>query len=1056
MKQTLGLLLVFLWSLTAMAQEALVSGKVTDGSDGSPLPGVTVSIKGTTTGTITNIDGQYQINSKNGDVLVFSFIGMKTKEQPVTGAKLDAVMGAENKELEDVVVVGYGVQKKVLVTGANLNIKGDDIAKLAPNSPMDALKGISPGIKIQSSTGAPGAETKVIIRGIGTTGDSKPMYIVDGVAVGNIDALNPNDIASINVLKDAASAAIYGSRAANGVILVTTKRGVKGAAPSVTYDGYYGVQNLAKTPKMLNAQEYMTIMDEAAVNDGKAREDWAAAVGNTDLYNSYMDGSNKGTNWVDEITNKNAIQQSHNVAINGGSENITYSAGASYFQQKSVVGGDLIGAGLDRYSVREATDFVLFKNDKFDYVKVGTSGTFTQTNNKQVAAGNIYDNNFHDALGQTPLMPVYSANSTDPNQFAQTNAYYQDYANPIGNMYYKRNFNKSVGNAIVASAYLELQPIKDLKIKSQYGVDSYSGDTRNYTPTYSLGKQRADMDVVQQSMYSGYNSTWTTTAAYDFKVDNVHNFNVVIGNELFQNKSNVSLDVTNKNSTFGDYQHAYIDNVPNTQLGYISLKGFDSAAQGGAVLSYFGRLNYDYNNRYMISATMRADGSSKFAKGNRWGYFPSVSAGWVLTSESFMADYKDIIDFGKIRASFGQVGNQSVTGFCDVANMAFSNGTTDDVKNGGYYYFGGDKTASVLSAYPAIVPNKDLTWETSEQLDFGFDARFLASRLNLNFDWYKKTTKDWLVIAPSVSAAGAPATWKNGGDVVNKGFEIALGWNDKVSDFTYGITGSMSYNQNEVTKIASADGIIHGSQSILAQGVSEIYRAEVGKPIGYFWGFQTAGIIQNDAEAKANNAQFSKDANVGNFKPGDVKFVDQNGDGLINDQDKVEIGNPNPDFIVGLQLDLGYKNVYMNATFNGQFGGQNMRSYRSFTDRQKANYTTEVFERWHGEGTSNTMPSVTMAPNASTRYMSDLYVQNSDFVRLNNLTLGYKFTNLVKKSHILKDARLYVQGQNLVTITKYSGLNPEVGYAPEKWASGVDLGLFPATRTFMLGCNLTF
>lgn len=1050
MKQTLGIFLVFLWSLTAMAQESLVSGKVTDGSDGSPLPGVTVSIKGTTNGTVTNIDGFYEIKANTGEVLVFSFIGMKSVETTITGTQQNATMASETTDLDDVVVVGYGVQKKVLVTGANLNVKGEDVAKLAPNSPMESLKGTSPGVKVQSSSGAPGAETKVVIRGIGTTGDSKPMYIVDGVSVGNIDHLNASDIASINVLKDAASSAIYGSRAANGVILVTTKKGTKGSAPTVTYDGYYGVQNIAKKPEMLNAQEYMTIIDEAYVNDGLAGLDWSTEIPDNALYQSYINGSNKGTNWSDEILTENAVQQNHSIGVNGGSEDITYSLGTSYFEQEGIIGGDIIGAGYDRFSLRQNTDFVLFKNDRFDVVKIGTSATYTQSHNKQVASGNMYYNDYRNALTQQPLMPVYDTNSTDPNGYSRAWTYSKEMPNPIAAMYYQRNFTESVDKKIIGNAYIEIQPIKDLRVKTQYGVDAYFGNNRSYTPTYDLGGTSpvVSEDNVSQSMYSGNNSTWTTTASYDFKVSDVHSFNVVVGNELYQNQSNLNINGNKSNSKFGDWQHAYLDNVDKQEeLAWINVGGFDTAAQGGAILSYFGRFNYDYDSRYMFSATLRADGSSKFADGNKWGYFPSVSAGWNFTEESFMEDYRDIMDYGKLRASWGQVGNQSVDPFRYIANMSFDNV---------YYNYGGDKQAYETGAYPSFVPTPDITWETSEQLDLGFDARFLASRLSLTFDWYKKSTKDWLVTPPSAGTLGAPKTSMNGGDVVNKGIELSLGWTDEIGDFSYGIMGSMSYNQNEVTRVESADGIFHGSANVLAQGTSETYRAEVGMPIGYFWGYKTAGILQNDAEAAAYRAQFANDKAMSAFKPGDVRFVDQNGDGLIDDKDKVEIGNPNPDVIVGLQLDFGYKNVYLSATFNGQFGGQNMRCYRSFTDRPKQNYTTEVLDRWHGEGTSNKYPRVTMSANESTRYMSDLYVENSDFVRLNNLTLGYKFTKLARKTSFLKDAKLYVQGQNLLTITNYGGLNPEIGYAPESWASGVDLGLYPATRTIMAGLNLTF
>jgi len=1047
MKLTLGIFFVFLWTLAVHAQENVVTGKVTDAADGVLIPGVSVAVKGTTTGTITNLDGEYQVKAKNGDVLIFSFIGMQTLQITVNGNVINAALKTDAKDLNEVVVVGYGVQKKALVTGANLNVKGDDIAKQATSSPLEALKGVSPGVSITSSTGAPGSDSKVVIRGIGTTGNSKPLYIIDGVNADNIDYLNPSDIASIDVLKDAASAAIYGSRGANGVILVSTKKGKVNTAPVVTYEGYVGVQNLAKKPQLLDAKQYMYLIDEANVNDGNAPLNWANELGDKDLANAYLSGANKGTDWVSEITKKNAIKQNHSISLTGGSENINYSLGASHFDQQGVVGGSIIGARYQRQTLRQNTEFKLFKKDKLDIIKIGTNTTYIQSENKQVAAGNIYYNDFRNALGQNPLMTVRDANGN----YSKASSYAPGQSNPIANMYYNRNFVEQPNFRIQGGAYIEVQPIKDLKFKSQYGIDSYFGNNRQYTPVFTLGgtSPAHNEDNVNMSMYRGNNSTWTNTISYDLKLKDVHSLNIVLGHELYQNRSNFSLQADKSNSLFGDFDHAYLDNVPKQDITRINASGFNSAAQGGAVLSYFGRVNYDYKSRYMFSATMRADGSSKFATGNKWGYFPSVSAGWILSEEAFFENAKKLVDYTKFRASWGQVGNQAIPSFTYASNMSYDNVS---------YYFGGDKSSSIAGAYPANVPSPNVTWETSEQLNLGIDASMLNSRLSLNVDWYNKTTKNWLVTPAARGTFGAPPTVDNGGDVKNTGIEIALGWNDKISDFSYGIKGSMTYNKNEVTRVKSADGIFHGQSNVLAQGVSEIYRAEVGKPIGYFWGYKTAGILQNESEASAYRTKFANDAAMKTFKPGDVIFVDQNGDGLINDLDKVEIGNPNPDFIFGLQIDLGFKNFYLNTTFNGQMGGQNMRSYRSFTDGPKANFDAYALNRWHGEGTSNKYPRLTMAANESTRYMSDLYVENSDMLRLSNLTFGYDLKDIVKKTGVIHGAKIYIQAQNILTLTSYKGLNPEVGYGPENngWASGIDLGLYPAITTVMGGVSITF
>ncbi len=510
-----------------------------------------------------------------------------------------------------------------------------------------------------------------------------------------------------------------------------------------------------------------------------------------------------------------------------------------------------------------------------------------------------------------------------------------------------------------------------------------------------------------------------------------------------------------QNMLFDGMDYAYLDNADTVgSISEVGASGADYAASGGGLMSYMSRASYNYKGKYMVDATLRADGSSNFAEGNRWGYFPSVSAGWNFTEEQFMQD-NPVITTGKLRASWGQNGNQSIDNFVYLSNVEY--------KEQGYY-FGDAKDVPSVGAVPSNVANPDVTWETSEQLNIGLDLRLFDSKMGVTFDWYNKMTKDWLVEAPIMGTYGADAPYINGGDVRNRGYEIAVSWDDRKGDFTYGATLSLAHNKNEVTRIANEEGVITGTANVLAQNTSYVSRVEVGKPIGFFYGYETAGIFQNQAECDAyvgpdgNQIQVTTEESIAR-QPGDVIFVDQNGDGVIDESDKVMIGDPNADFEMGFQLNLGYKNFYLNTTLTGKFGQQVMQSYRSYTDQMTENYTTAVFDRWHGEGTSNTMPRLTYNSNANTNLMSDLYVQDADYVRVSNLTVGYRLDSVLKSltKNAINGGSIYCTVNNLCTITGYDGMDPEVGYGgDDSWASGIDLGLYPLARTVIFGVNLTF
>lgn len=1032
--------------LPAMAQSnTKVKGVITSGADGLPLIGVNVVEKGTTNGTVTDFDGNFELTVSSNAVLDISYIGFLSQEVKIVAGKTtyNVVLKEDSQALEEVVVVGYGVQKKKLVTGATVQVSGDNLQKLSTTNALGALQSQSPGVNITQSSGQPGEGFKVVIRGLGTVGSSGPLYVIDGVAGGDINALNPSDIESIDVLKDAASAAIYGARAANGVVLVTTKQGKAGKL-QLSYDGYYGAQYLAKLPPLLNAREYMSMMDETRYNEASPGYDWPNLLP-TDLYNSIMDGSWQGTNWIKETYNEAAPTQNHSFNLAGGTEQSKFSMGFSYTSQEGILGKP-VQSQFDRYTARINSDHVLLKVKDFDAIKIGETLNFNYNTKSGIAIGNIYGNSIHNMLIGNPLLPAYDAEGNFYDYDDKVNNGWNfdgNTGNPLaGTALSNWGLNLSKNYALQSSAYLEIQPIKNLVFRSQFGYKMTASSYRSYDGIRHLSNNtNVTMDNVYQSASSGHNITLDNTIAYKFNVADLHQFDVVVGQSVEKWGMGSNINASGNNSIFeGSFDHAWVDNTKPTEL---SQRGAGGSPWGeGALASFFGRANYNYKETYMASLTMRADGSSNFARGNRWGYFPSASAGWVMTNESFMEDAKSWMDFLKLRASWGQNGNASINPFQYQTTFAF------DTSNG--YYFDSGKKVQTVGGYADILANPDVTWETSEQLNFGLDSRFLNSRLGLTFDWYVKTTKDWLVTAPISGVWGLNPPAVNGGDIENRGFEVALNWNDKAGDFNYGATVNFAHNKNEVTRIANAEGIIHGDANVLSQGTTEMYRAQVGYPIGYFYGYKTAGVFQNLSQVENTAAKYA------GAQPGDLIFVDTNNDGKITEDDRTQIGNPHPDFTMGLNLNFSYKGFDLNITGAGAFGQQIAKSYRSFADSPLQNYTTDIFGRWTGEGTSNKLPRLTSGSHTNWQNISDIYIEDGDYLKIQNLTIGYDFKKLFPTMP-LGQARLYLTAQNLFTFTGYSGMDPEIGYGYDKsWVSGIDLGYYPSPRTYMVGVNLKF
>ena len=1052
--KTAKFLLLFaagLASLCLSAQTLKVKGTVTDGSSSEPVPFATLVVKGTSIWTTSDAEGKYAIDAPASGVLSVECLGYVSQEVPVNGqAVLDIVLYQDLDQLSESVVIGYGVQQKKLLTGATVQVKGDDLSKLSTTSALGALQSQTPGVSITQNSGQPGRGYKVNIRGIGTIGDSEPLYVIDGVAGGDINALNPNDIESIDVLKDAASAAIYGARAANGVILVTTKQGKEGRVV-VSYDAYYGGQYIAKMPDMVNAKEYMQLYNLARKNSGAAEVDFQTMLP-AKLYQSIMDGSWKGTNWVKEMYNKGAMTQNHSLNVAGGNADSKFSLGLSYTGQNGVLGYNKIepmNAKYRRYTFRINSDNVVIRRGSLDLLKVGETLNFSFGQNSGIAEGDIYYSSLHDAIGANPLLPVYATDAEgnitgfydEATRDAEGWTFFNDAKHPIGLDYYRRGLNLNKFYSLHASIYAELQPIRNLRFKTQFGYRLSGSSDRSYEKIYHLNtSQYSDNDKVEQSMKLGQRFTWENTASYHFEIGANNVFDVVAGQSIEKWGLGESVSGSGWNTTFpNDFERAWVSNTKPALLSQIGASGAPSTQ--GALASFFGRVNYTLKDTYLFSATVRADGSSNFARGHRWGVFPSLSAGWIISNEGFMQNTQDWLSFLKVRASWGQNGNASISNFQYLTTIKMSS-------SAGYYF--ANKTSMATGAIPGVLANPDVTWETSEQTNIGVDARFFGSSLGVSIDGYIKNTKNWLVDAPIAAVYGFSAPYVNGGDVRNSGIEFNVDYGKHTGEFTYGIKLNGSFNKNKVTRIANSEGIIHGEDDVLSQGTSEMYRAQVGYPIGYFYGYKTAGVFQNQAQIDATAAKYD------DAKPGDLIWVDTNADGKITDDDRTMIGDPHPDFNAGINLWIAWKGFDLNITGYGAFGHQIARSYRSFFDRPTDSYTREFFGCWSGEGTSNRLPLWTTCADRNWSNISDIYIENGDFFRISNVTLGYDFSRLIKGNWISK-ARLYVSAQNLFTFTKYSGMDPEIGYGfDQDWVSGIDLGYYPSARTFLVGVNIQF
>ncbi len=1028
-----------------------VTGIVIDANTGEPLPGVSVQVKGKTTGTVTDIYGKYSLSISPKDILVFSYVGYLNAEVEVGAqTEINLKLSPDIIGLEEVVVLGYGVQKKKLVTGATVQVKNEDLLKNNVTRLESSLQGLTPGLVIVKKSGQPGSDYNINIRGLGSVNGSTPLVLVDGVP-GDLNLINPSDVETVDVLKDAASAAIYGARGADGVILVTTKKG-KSGAPQLSYDFYYGISNAPKKVEMLNAQEYAMIMNEQYRNVYPTGTKIPFSQASIDSINNL---GHTGTDWQEEAYRKNAPTQSHYLGLTGGNENSSYSISLSYLSEDGIF--DYKNkSNYERLGFRINSDHKVNK-----YIRIGENLTYAHRKRRGLGVGNIYDNFLRTLLSASPLIDAFDPN--EPDGFGRSH-FYEEQLNPIAVMnYYYNSINKY--DDLIGDVYIELELIKGLKFKTDFGGSIFFEHTSSATDTFKITSQNYNtIPDYRQYMERRFSYNWDNILSYE-KTLGKHNLLAMVAMNVQDNwrfyeniDANAFLIHPNLEPVISNI-FLQADVVGDTV--YVS----GDYGKTDSRYSYLGRLSYNYDEKYLLTLSYRRDGSSRFGKNYRFGNFYSVSAGWVITRENFF-ETPEWLDFMKLRFSWGQNGKEP--------NMAGRALATVGSSQRSYSFGNGWETG----ISPDVMPNPNLKWEASEQINIGFDARFLGS-LSFTFDWYKKTSKDWIVPTTVAGISGIAGIsnvnpYINGGNVKNKGVEFELGYIKNIGKVRLDLRGNMAYNKNEVTDVPGK--IIHGSTSVIYNGSDEFYRVQEGYPIGYFWGYKTDGLFQSMEEVNSyvNSAgRLLQPA----ASPGDVKRVDRNGDGVLNDDDKTMIGDPNPDFIYGLSINASAKGFDFSVNFQGVAGNQVVMCYRD-ESRTYYNYTADILDRWQwvdknqngiieaGEGTSSTMPRVTGGTdkNQNWRRFSDLYVHDAGFLKIKSINLGYDFTTLTKKLPF-KQFRVYLAATNLVTFTKYKGLDPEVGYGSyydssgrlvDAYASGVDLGFYPSARTYLIGLNVKF
>jgi TonB-linked SusC/RagA family outer membrane protein len=1034
-KDYLNLKLFFILSLittwVSLAQEITIRGNVLD-ETGEPVPMVSILLKNTTIGTTTDFDGKFTIKAKKGDILTFNYLGYATKQIIIdTETNLTITLVPDN-QLEEIVVVGYGTQKKSVVTGAISGVKQSELENLPITRVEQTLQGRVSGVTIAANSGQPGASSTVRVRGITTLGNNEPLWVVDGVVVdaGGIGFLNQSDIASLEVLKDAASQAIYGARSAAGVILITTKKGKSGKI-SVNYNYFMGISSAARKLDLLNATQYATLLNEKSVAGG----------GNILFSNPQSLG--EGTNWQSVIFNNNAKRERHEISLSGGNDISKYFVSFGYLDQEGIVMSNI--SNYTRKNIRLNSTHKI--SDKITFGQ-----TLGYSNEKNVGIGNTnseFGGPLSSAINLDPITPLVETDPILANQAPYTNngiwrdangnpygisgLVAQEMSNPLA---YEQTILGNYGwsDNFVGNAYLEFKPIEGLTFKSSVGAKLAYWGYDSYTPVSYLNAASINVqNNISRGRNKGFGWNLENTVSYSKEIKS-HNFNILLGQGVYVDNITTGENVTYFNIPVDNYQDASFNfGVPTDQINASAYSGNEHR-----VTSLFSRLNYNFDERYLFTAIIRRDGSSRFGSNNKYGLFPSFSAGWVPSKESFWKD-NDIVKQLKIRGGYGVTGNDNIGDFQYLSTIG-----------GGRNYTIGSSGSVTIGNSPNAPSNPDLRWEETSQLNIGFDAR-LFDNISVAFDWYKKETSGILqaVALPGyVGAIGSPTG--NVADMENKGIDLEIGYNKQFNEVNFSINGNVSYLENEVTFLGNGVDFLSGGATIQSS-TFPITRTQVGQTVNSFFGFKTNGIFQNQAEI---DSYVNSTGTIiqPNAQPGDFKWVDLDDDGDIDSDDRDFLGSSIPKFTYGFTLNADYKNFDILVFGQGAAGNKIFQGLRRL-DIENANYQTSALGRWVGEGTSNSYPRLTTNDtNSNFSNPSDFYLEDGDYFRIKTLQIGYSLPPNVLSKYGISKLRVFYTGENLFTFTKYSGFDPEIGGG----IFGIDRGYYPQAKTNQIGINIQF
>ena len=1059
---------------SAFAQQ--VKGTVVDGS-GYPVIGAAVIVEGTSIGTTVDMDGAFAFNQAvpSDAILVVSSIGYKTARVPVGGGNLNIVLEEDTEMIEETVVIGYGVQKKSVVTAAISSITSDDLKSQSNTRVDNLLQGMTSGVTVTTSSGAPDAGSQVRIRGVGTIHNSDPLYIVDGMPVGGIDYLNPADIERIEVLKDAASGAVYGARAANGVILVTTRQG-KAGKTSVTYDFSYGWQNPWRKPQVLDAKEYAIMMNEGAVNAGDAPR----------YADPYAFG--KGTDWVEAIFNDNAPVMKHDININGGNDRVQYSTSAGFLSREGTIGGNYGRSNYDRFTLRQALNATLFDNSDdrnwLNKATIQTSASYAHINSTGISNNSEFGSPLGSALGMSPIEPIFADEATVEGyktQFAEGFPYlirnseglyytvvdgtiYNEQNNPLAML--EQPGTKYFTDKFVANGNIELQIWDGLKFRTQVGIDMAYWGNHGYSAPYFLSSKNYSYDkitetttydkdgnptVVSKTDY-GSSASQEVNRSLSWQVENIlsydktfgeNSISVILGQSaLSQSGMNVGASADGVMYLYDEYMISVNNTYGKREDGHRNGWGSWNSIPY-RLASYFGRVSYNYGERYMAEVTVRRDASSRFGDNNKWGTFPSASIGWNIKNESFLKDVSWLSGL-KLRASWGINGNDNIGNFTYAVYM----------NSGNNYVFGSGANGTetiTLGSKPSGLANPDVKWEQTAQTDIGVDAAFFGNRLTFVADWYRKKTTGMLLSLPVPGYTGESSPTGNLGDMVNSGVELDLGYRNTHGDFSWHVSANATYNKNVLTYLGDESSYL----TVSTHKLGTLSQGKVGLPFPYYYGYKTDGIFQTPEEVAAyvnEKGELIQPLAT----PGDIRFVDLNGDGVIGDDDRTMIGKGMPDWTFGLNLGFEWKGLDFNMLLQGQAGAQAFNVTRR-TDLYYINLPKTILQRWTGAGTSDKYPKFEFSSANENYRVSDLWVEDASFLRARNVQIGYTLPQNLTKKVFVQRFRIYAQAENLFTLTKYTGCDPEVsGGGSYGTEAGIDRGVYPQNRTFTVGVNLTF